>query len=298
MAGRGVAPAAGQKRLTSGVRWLDGEARVGKARDVSESPFRVVHTPYVPKTDAEGRSLSKAQPYPPMVNPCRLCKARCCYTAVKASLPDVLRLCHTLEIPFFSAFTFEHSSDRVRGLRLDLDPRVMNPEDGWPGLGEIRMRRGNGGGCIGLVDLAGHERCGLYGARPMNCRLYPASWEDERGRGGPNAVLCPAPFAITPTVAAQIEEDSVTARTDWDIHESVVGAWNETETEATLEAALGFVLPRTAEALEVPLNPVVMARGTVDQRLTGELSSRGMIPDVPVREPVPFAGLHPTGRPR
>ncbi|MEL6187450.1 MAG: YkgJ family cysteine cluster protein, partial [Myxococcota bacterium] len=234
---------------------------------------------------------------PPMLNPCRLCKARCCYTRVKVTLPDVLRLCHTLDVPFFSAFTFDHSDDAVRGVRLEADPRVVDPEDGWTGLAEIRLRRGEGGACIGLVDVAGYERCGMYGARPMNCRLYPASWEDERGKGGPNAVLCPAPFAITPSVAAQVETDSVTARRDWDLHEAVVAEWNAADTPPTVEAALDFLLPRAADAMGVSLDPAVLTRGTVVQRLTRELSSRGMIPQPPEQEPAPFAGLPTKGRP-
>lgn len=262
------------------------------------SRLRVVHTPYVPLTDAEGRSQSKLQPYPPMRDPCRLCAARCCHTSVKASLPDVIRLCHTLQIPFFAAFTFEHSSHPDRGIRLDKDDRFVDPEDGWTGLGEIRMRRGDTGGCVGLVELGGYVRCGMYGARPMSCRLYPISWEDEEDRGGPDAVLCPAPYAVTPPVAEQAVADAEQDRRQWRLHEVAVAKWNAAETPATLEAALGFLLSEVAQALGLSLDPVVLSSGTADQRLTRELSDRGMLFGQPSSQAEPFAGLPAVGRPR
>lgn len=217
---------------------------------------------------------------------------------MKASLPDVVRFCRTLELPFFAAFTLERSADQVRGLRLGRDDRISDPEDGWSGFVEVRLRRREGGGCIGLTELGGYTRCGVYGARPMNCRLYPVAWEDERGRGGPDAVLCPAPFAVTPGVAAQVETDAATARRYWDVHEAVIAEWNGLETEATLEAALSFLLGRAAEELKVELPSVALTSGTPDQRLTDELAERGMLMGgPPLGGPEPFAGLPPFGRP-
>jgi Fe-S-cluster containining protein len=258
--------------------------------------FRIVHTPYVPVTDEEGNSKSRIQPYPPMTNPCRLCPARCCHTSVKASLPDVLHYCRTLEVPVFAGFVLEQSLDERRGFEVERDPRVVDPADGWPGRAEIRLRRRADGGCAGLVDVGGHARCGVYAARPMNCRLYPVSWEDDQGRGGPEAVLCPAPFAVTPAVAAQVEADAALARARWAAHEAAVAAWAAADVpDRSLERALGFLLEAAARELGETVPKVALAWGTPEDRLSGALLERGMMPPGPAAERAKntrvFAGL-------
>ena len=263
------------------------------------SSFRIIHTPFVSVTDAQGRSQSKRQPYRPMLDPCRLCPARCCHTEVKVSLPDVIRLCGTLKLPFFAAFVFEPSTNHRRGIRLAQDDRLSALDEEWTGLAEIRMRRRDNGGCFGLNDIGGYLRCGVYDARPMNCRLYPLSWEDDAGRFGPTSVLCPAPFAVTPEVARQAESDAATAHGYWSIHETAVARWNASTTEATVEAALPFLLTEVAAALDVQLDPVILIDGTPEQRLGRELLDRGILSGpVPHDRDRTFAGLPARGRPR
>lgn len=258
--------------------------------------LRVLHTPWAPVTDAEGRSASKIQPYPPMVSPCKVCPARCCHTIVKASLPDVLRWCRTLDLPFFAGFWIEPSLDARRGFLLDRDPRLVDPDDGWPGRAEIRLRRRPGGACIGLTDVGGYPRCGVYAARPNVCRLYPISWAHGDERAGPEAILCPAPFAVTPSVAVQAEADAVLARRWWGVHEAVVAEWAAAEVpDRGLERGLGFLLERAADRLGEPVPEVALARGDPDARLGVELADRGIIPRGPGVAPLDghpvFAGL-------
>lgn len=244
--------------------------------------FKLLHSPFVPLTDAEGQSLSRIRPYPPMLDPCRLCPARCCHTTVKATLPDLIRYAQTLTLPVWAGFTLVPSLDERRGFPVARDPRFVDDEDGWPDRAEVSIRRKPGGGCIHLLELDGFQRCGVYGARPGNCRLYPVSWEDEQGRGGPDAVMCPAPFAVTPAVGAQAEADARELRAAWAVHEAVVQAFSgEVEAAGTLpdpDEALLRLLSATAAALEVPLPAVLAQEGTAVERLDRELQDLGIMP--------------------
>ncbi len=267
---------------------------------MSRGRLRVISTPYVLRTDEDGTSGSPIQPYRPLLNPCRLCPARCCHTSIKASLPDVIRYCETLEVPIFAGFTVEQTLDERRGFKLDPDPRFHDPDDGWPGWAALRLRRAPGGGCAGLIDVGGYARCGVYDARPMNCRLYPVSWEDEHGGGGPQAVLCPAPFAVTPSVEAQVEADAALARRWWAVHEAAVAQWNQSEPpDRSLERALESLLTGAAAELGRSLPPVVLALGTPGQRLDDALIDRRLVPEHlrAAESARPFAGLPPIGRP-
>lgn len=241
--------------------------------------FELRHSPYVPLTDEAGRSLSRIQPYPPMLNPCRLCPARCCHTTVKATLPDVIRYCRTLDLPALAGFALVPSLSSTRGFPVVRDARFVDPEDGWPGRAELALRRRPGGACQHIVELGGYLRCGVYGARPMNCRLYPVSWEDAHGRGGPDAVLCPAPFAVTPEVGARAEADARQLRREWAIHEAAIR-----DVEASLdgsvpsvEDALRALLERAAELLDEDLPACALATAPAEVRLTEELVQLGII---------------------
>lgn len=195
----------------------------------------------------------------------------------------------------FALFTLAASTDEARGFRLDRDERFVDPEDGWPGLVEIRLRRLAGGRCIGLVDFGGYLRCGVYAGRPDACRLYPVTWEDDERRSGPEAVLCPAPFAVTPSYVRRAEVDVANARRSWEAHEAAVAEWNGAVARArTIELALPFLFERVAAALETPLPEALLAVGTADERLAEALADRGILWSRPPRgrpEARAFAGL-------
>ena len=267
--------------------------------EAEDSGLRVVGRPYVPLTDAEGRSTSRLQPYPPMLHPCRLCPSRCCYLPVKVAFADVIHYCETLEVPFFAGFTFEHGGHPRRQIRLDRDDRFTDPEDGWVGFGELRLRRNADGGCASLKEVGGYWRCGVYDARPRTCRLYPVTYRTDGGVGGPNAVLCPAPYAVTPEMAQQAEEDIKIAERNWQIHELVAEEWNKAHVpDRSLERALEFILTRTAEHLERSLPPVILALGTPEERLNDELVARRMTRAAKgSTDTRAFAGLPNVGRP-
>ena len=242
------------------------------------SRFRVLHSPYVPLTDASGQPKSRLQPYPPMVNPCRLCPAKCCSSVVRVTLQDVLHFCSVTALPLLAAFSLEPSEDSRRGFRMvEPDRRFWSQDGPWPGFGELRLRHDTSGTCRVLKDVGGYARCGAYEARPMSCRLYPVFWEDEHGKAGPKAILCPAPFAVTPDVAEQTEQYAPIARRHWVLHEEVAEEWNTGEQEDLgVFAALRFAFTRMTERMNESLPSVVLDASSAQQRLVQALQALEM----------------------
>ncbi|HJL40010.1 MAG TPA: YkgJ family cysteine cluster protein [Myxococcales bacterium LLY-WYZ-16_1] len=261
---------------------------------------KIVPSAYTPRTDASGVPERKVLPYRPMVDPCKICPGRCCHLNVKVSLPEALRYTGTYQLPFFAGLALVPSSHERRAFQLDRDPRLVAAHDGWMGTAELQLRRQESGACHALIDAGGFKRCGIYPVRPSLCRLYPFSWESEDAKGGPEMVLCPTPYAITPSAESQFLTDVEDGLAAWRLHEEVVAAWNGRETDDwSVEAFLAFTLPRVGEAIGIDPEPV-LAAGTADEQLTDAMiraetlrvpgASRGAPPENPP-SPRGVAGL-------
>lgn len=255
-----------------------------------------------PRTDPEGRPLTKILPYLPKKDPCLLCPAKCCKLVVKVSVPDALHYCRTLGVPFFAGLILAPSADPKRGFLLERDPRLIRPEDGWPGRVEIQLRRQENGYCHGLIDVGGYERCGVYGARPSFCRTYPVSWTAETVEGGPPAILCPVPYAVTPEAEAKFLADIQAQIDSWALHDRLVAEWNQAEIPSrTVEVLLDFVLPKAAAILGGSLDGV-LAIGDVSQRLYDVMIEAKVLPKSALSEvvtaPRVYAGLSGVPKPK
>lgn len=246
--------------------------------DPPEPEITLELTAYTPRTDAEGRPERRVLPHLPVINPCRTCPARCCKMTVQVSLPDVLVYCHTLQVPFFAGVTVVPGQHPEHAFALGPDPRFVRGEEAWPGSGELQLRRREDGRCHGLVDVGGYERCGVYEARPSTCRVYPVMWSGGGARGGPAALVCPVPYAVTPGEEARLLADARRARDAWALHAEVVRAWNQNAPEAaSVEDFLRFAVPRVAERLGLPWQEI-LASGSPDERLWASMVSAGLLP--------------------
>jgi Fe-S-cluster containining protein len=94
-------------------------------------------------------------------SPCAGCDGRCCVgRSVALGAADVRRLQAALGLPW-SAFA-----------------AVVSDEDGFwleaggPRYG-FRLRHAGDGSCVFAVTLDQTRRCGVHGARPLSCRVYP-----------------------------------------------------------------------------------------------------------------------------
>ncbi len=245
---------------------------------MDEASLEVLSNAFAPRTDDEGKPLSRIQPYPPMVNPCQICPARCCHTTVKLSLPDALHFCSTLALPFFTSISIVASTENSRSFRLDRDDRFVDPQDGWAGWAELCLRRDQNGACRSLVKIDGYYRCGVYAARPAACRMYPLSYKYEGSVGGPDAIMCPVPYAVTPSQESQLLEVVQSSEKGWGIHEQAVAAWNQEErSERSLESFLKSVLPLVAGLTGHDLSPI-LTQGTAEQRAYIEMGERRLLP--------------------
>lgn len=257
---------------------------------------KIVPTAYTPRTDESGVPERKVLPYRPKVNPCAICPGRCCHLNVKVSLPEALRYTATYRLPVFAALDLVASDHPRRAFRLDRDRRLMDVQDGWMGKAELRLRRSESGACHALVDAAGFKRCGIYPVRPSLCRLYPFSWESEDAQGGPEMILCPTPYALTPSAERQFLVDVEEGLAAWKLHEEVVAEWNARKTEPSVEAFLQFALPKVGEVIGMDPSPV-LAGGTADEQLNDAMveAQTVRIPGIPRGQPIPPEARPPRG---
>jgi Fe-S-cluster containining protein len=228
--------------------------------------LHIVDNVMTPRADEDGTPRSVG-PYLPVVRACDLCPARCCRCQVKVSLPDALHFCTTMGLPLFTPHELIVAQPGPRSFRVEIDPRALAPNADWQEHIEIVLRRVDGV-CASLLRVGGYERCGAYAARPMTCRIYPLSWEEGDRSFGPTSVLCAVPYAVTPSVAAQLEQDVVRYHRFWAIHEEIAKEWHArpSRSDFGLDAFLSFVIPRTADRLGVDPGPT-LAEGNPDARL-------------------------------
>lgn len=245
------------------------------------------------RVDSEGRSKSKIAPYAPRVGACAICPAKCCRLSVKVSVADALHFCQTLGVPFFSGLTVEASAHPQHAFRLDADPRWTAEPEAWPGRAELALRRRSDGGCHALVDVGGYERCGLYAARPSFCRTYPVTWKANDAEGGPPAVVCPVPYGITEAEEAQLTTEIERSIVAWEQHDDLVAEWNGGAGPFTIEAFIGFVVPRAAKVRGADLG-CALSVGTADERHAQAVFDSGVVKAIPGTAwaaPKMFAGV-------
>jgi Fe-S-cluster containining protein len=232
--------------------------------------LEVLHTAMTPRCSEDGKP-KLFTPYQPHLAACELCPARCCRLQVEASLPDAVEICSTLGLPFFAALTIA-PSDGAHSFPVEGDPRFVAPGDGWPGRGEIVLGRKPDGACGFLVEHQGYWRCSAYGLRPSACRLYPFGWRRGQEEGGPFALLCPVPYAVTPAVERRFVEDFERGQHRWKIHDRLIAEWSQRTGGRTAGDFLAFALPRAAEAIGVALGPALEG-GSADERLAAAIAA-------------------------
>ncbi len=245
--------------------------------------IKILQAAYTPLTDESGVPKSRIRPYLPVLDACSLCPSRCCRLTVKLSLPDAVHYCNTLQVPFFAGLTFTPGDHVHHAFAVDRDARIVPETDGWPGKAEIMLRRSEDGACQSLIRVGGYERCGVYEARPSLCRLYPAAWNSDVAKGGPEAILCPVAYGIAPAEEARLKEHIERSILFWEWHDDVVQAWNESEEPRTTEAFLEFAVPRTIEkmGLDASVRDVVLASGHPEQRMFKRMVDQEMLKGVP-----------------
>ncbi|MFO0727341.1 MAG: YkgJ family cysteine cluster protein [Myxococcota bacterium] len=233
---------------------------------MASSRLAVIHTARTPLTDEAGKPRTFS-PHPPQLRACDLCPGRCCRKYIQTSIPDAVLLCATLGVPFSAILRLAPASPGPRAFAVDKDERYIAAEDGWPGYGELALRQHPDQSCVFLAEFEGHFRCGVYGLRPSVCRLYPLSWTDGERQGGPNSVLCPFPYAVTPSMEARFLDDLEQARLGWARHEALVAEWHARPAEdpRSFDAFLRFVVPRAAAELGVDAGPMLDPRSAADK---------------------------------
>lgn len=209
----------------------------------------------------------------PVMGACEVCPARCCRLRVSVSLLDAVLYGHALGVPVLAGIIVGASDHRSHAFSLAPDPRIEPGENGFAGRAELFLRRRGDGACHGLIDVGGHERCGVYTARPSVCRLYPFSWTSDVARGGPGSVRCPVPYGVTEDEERRALREIEVSIERWEAHDDLVLEWEARDVEArTIEAFLTFALPRAAERAGVPPARVLIA-DTPEARLAAAIAS-------------------------
>ncbi len=238
--------------------------------------LKILRNHMVPWTDEDG-APERGGPYKPVASACELCPAQCCRYGVRVSIPDALRYCSVLGVPFGAGLTIS-PSDGPRSFRVEHDPKLNPDVEEWPGTADIMLRRRADGSCGMLVDVGGFDRCGAYDARPSTCRLYPVTWTSDVAEGGPPMVSCPVPYGFSPSMRETFYRDAVESVERWALHDRLVAEWHEHEPEEvrTLQAFLHFVFPRAAEALGTDLGRILDPGGP-GERLQAAMIDSGII---------------------
>ena len=216
-----------------------------------ELEIKLTQHALVPLVDADGQPRQFA-PFGAHPDACSVCPSRCCRGTVRASVADVVRFCTALKVPYRAAFTLVWSANGT-GFILDEAPAewAIDDVDVRPIRADFALRQDANGQCAHLTDLGGHFRCSVYDARPSACRLYPISWSSKDRIGGPPMVFCPVPYAVTPTMEADVRREiawSIRGRT---LHDTLAEEWENEDVDGprTPETMTRFVLTRAAERL-------------------------------------------------
>ncbi len=195
-------------------------------------------TTMTPKLDRDGAAVG-ASLYPPSSNPCPNCPAKCCTSRIETSLPDVVRFCTTLSLPFHQAF--ELATGGQKPFELD---------DGhWI----LVLRREADGYCRFLGRWGDDLRCGVYPVRPTTCRLYPFAFEHGGVRHAPGVVHCPVPFGMGAEAEARMAAEAARGVAEWAAHDAICAAWKKKKKIKirSFGAFLAYAIPKAAKAIGV-----------------------------------------------
>jgi Fe-S-cluster containining protein len=177
------------------------------------------------------------------------------------SLPEAIRICTTLDLPFLEAIAMVPDDNPDRSFAIRADARITTYLTPFGGRVALSLRRQESGGCMFLADFGGFRRCSIYGLRPSPCRIYPLRFEKGTTTGGPDVVLCPVPYGVAPGSEEMLEAVVETALEEWAVHRRILADFEASGVEATIDAVLEFALPRAAAAIGVP-EERVLRRGT------------------------------------
>jgi Fe-S-cluster containining protein len=241
--------------------------------------IKILRNAMAPLANDDGAPRTKGiAPYLPVLHACDLCPGRCCRLNVKVSLPDAIRYCTTLGLPFFAGMTFVPSPHPTHAFKVEHDPHVNPEKEGWLGTCEIQLRRRDDGSCHALVNIGGYERCGIYSARPSLCRLYPFIWTSDVAKGNPGMILCPVPYGVTEAEERKALNDIERSIESWELHDDVVAEWHDREPPEgrTVRAFLSFAVPRTAQILGVSYGDT-LAIGAPNERLFEAMMRSGVL---------------------
>lgn len=155
-------------------------------------------------------------------NPCATC-GRCCRSyVVPVCGYDIWRISTTQRLsPASFLVACPQKEPTAEGFRLERDGPTFFLALDKQGRFAIKAP------CVFLVQLAGgHERCGIYGHRPVVCQAYPMQLGDQ-GVGQRSEALCPpgawpAETRAWPTWRAALQRQ----RMHFDVHALVVARWN------------------------------------------------------------------------
>lgn len=243
--------------------------------------IKILQNALAPLAHADGSSRGGIGPYKPVLDACTVCSARCCRLNVKLSLGDAIVFCNTLGVPFFAGLLIVPSEHPLHAFKIEKtegDKRIKTDLLDWTGTGEIALIRREDGACHGVVDVGGHERCGLYSARPSHCRTYPFSWTADEHRGSPGMICCPVPYGVSPAEEQRALADIQRSIELWSLHDEVVAAWNalpDSQPRA-VDAFLEFALPITAERLGMSCDGL-LTREPLNRRLYAAMVRSGVV---------------------
>ena len=243
--------------------------------------LRIIRNAMVPLTDEDGRARHFG-PYKPVLDACNICPARCCRFTVKVSIPDAVRFCVTLGLPFFSGLHLV-MGDGPRSFRVTHDARIFTQisAEHWGGSADIVLRRSEDGSCAHLLNIGGFERCGVYSARPSTCRLYPVVWESDEAQGGPALISCPVAYGLTPTMEQQFYEDAAQSIESWQLHDNLLKQWHERSEDQDnwdVMSFLEFVVSRAAEHMNLDASNI-LAPGSAYEQLAQAMRQSGTLKD-------------------
>ena len=222
---------------------------VGSGVATRRLPVIYEPTTMTPQLDAHAKPRT-ATLYPPSADPCPACAANCCTSRVEVSIPDFVRFCATLALPFGVAFELVEGGQRP--FELDVGPRIAV------------LRREADGYCRFLGRWDSEKRCGVYGVRPATCRLYPFTFRVGDVRHGPRTIRCPVPFGLSPDRAKAMKADARQAIDEWALHDRITKQWARRRKNRSLQAFLRFVVTKLLDTA-ADSSPILWTDDT-DQR--------------------------------
>lgn len=129
-------------------------------------------------------------------NPCARCPSSCCKLQLNITPHDVARIAVHLSID-----PREFCQLNPRKSKWVLPPVTIDGERRHLGMKSSIVKP-----CVFLHTIGSASRCSIYELRPMTCRLYPFRFAVGDHAEGPELVLCPERWVLTPAARRRIED--------------------------------------------------------------------------------------------